>query len=59
MKWRADCSAAALREALRAVAPELSGYPVRVPVPDRAAKADPLWWLSSAAVGDGFIAKFA
>jgi aminoglycoside phosphotransferase (APT) family kinase protein len=33
--------------------------PVIVPVPDPAAKADPLWWSSSAAVGERFIAKFA
>lgn len=33
MKWLAECSAATLREALRAVAPELSGYPVTVPGP--------------------------
>ncbi|HLH58498.1 MAG TPA: aminoglycoside phosphotransferase family protein [Streptosporangiaceae bacterium] len=59
MKWLAECSAAAFREALRAVAPELSEYPVTVPAPDPAAKADPLWWSSSAAIGDQFIAKFA
>jgi aminoglycoside phosphotransferase (APT) family kinase protein len=59
MKWLAECSAAALREALQAVAPELSGCPLTVPVPDPAAKADPLWWSSTAAVGERFIAKFA
>jgi len=59
MKWLAECSAAALREALKAVAPELSRCPVTVPVPDPAAKADPLWWSSSAVVGERFIAKFA
>jgi aminoglycoside phosphotransferase (APT) family kinase protein len=59
MKWLAECSAAALGEALQAVAPELSGCPVTVPVPDPAAKADPLWWSSSAAVGKRFVAKFA
>jgi aminoglycoside phosphotransferase (APT) family kinase protein len=59
MKWLAEWSAAALGEALQAVAPELSGCPVTVPVPDPAAKADPLWWSSSAAVGERFIAKFA
>ena len=31
MKWLAECSVAALREALAAVAPELGGYPVTVP----------------------------
>src|SRR6202050_2517061 len=43
MKWLAECSAAALREALGAVAPELSGYPLTVPVP----------------AGDRFCVKFA
>lgn len=53
------CSPAALREALKAVVPELSRCPVTVPVPDPAAKADPLWRSSSAVVGERFIAKFA
>ncbi len=35
MQWLAECSVAALREALGAVAPELSGYPVTVPGPTR------------------------
>jgi len=43
MKWLAECSAEALGEALRSVAPELSGDPVTVPVPDPAVKGDPLW----------------
>jgi len=33
MRWLAECSAEALGEALRVVAPELSGHPVTVPVP--------------------------
>jgi len=37
MKWLAECSPAALREALKAVAPELSRCPVTAPVPDPAA----------------------
>jgi hypothetical protein len=41
MKWLAECSVAALREALGAVAPELSRFPVTVPGP--AGKEDPLW----------------
>src|SRR5499425_2699537 len=57
MKWLAECSVTAFREALQAVAPELSGCPVTVP--DPAAKADPLWWSSSAALGERFVAKFA
>jgi hypothetical protein len=57
MKWLAGCSAAALREALRAVAPELSGCSIIVP--ELGGKEDPLWWSSSAAVGERFVAKFA
>ena len=57
MKWLAECSVAALREALRAVAPELSGYPVTVPGP--AGKEDPLWHSGCVPVGDRFFVKFA
>jgi len=59
MRWLAECSAEALGEALRMVAPELSGYPVAVPIPDPAAQADPLWWSSSTVVGERFVVKFA
>ena len=64
MKWLAECSATALRDALRAVAPELSDYLITIPEPVAAAQADPLWWSSSAvldgaAPGDRFVAKFA
>ncbi len=59
MRWLAECSAVAFSEALQAVAPELSGFPVTVPRPDPAAQADPLYWSSSAVVGERFIAKFA
>jgi hypothetical protein len=57
MKWLAECSDAALREALEAVAPELSGYPVTVPGP--AGKQDPLYHGGSELLGDRFIVKFA
>jgi aminoglycoside phosphotransferase (APT) family kinase protein len=59
VRWLAECSADALRDALRAVAPELSrlSFTVREPVP--ATKADPLYWSSSAVLGERFIAKFA
>jgi len=57
MKWLAECSAAALREALEAVAPELSGYPVTVPGP--AGKQDPLYHGGSEPLGDRFVVKFA
>jgi aminoglycoside phosphotransferase (APT) family kinase protein len=59
MRWLAECSAEALGEALRVVAPELSGGPLTVPVPDPAVKGDPLWWSSSAGAGERFIVKFA
>jgi hypothetical protein len=57
MKWLAECSAEALGEALRVVAPELSGCPVTVPGP--VGKQDPLWHSGSAPVGDRFLVKFA
>jgi aminoglycoside phosphotransferase (APT) family kinase protein len=47
----------ALGEALRVVAPELSGYPVTVPGP--AGKQDPMWHAGSVPVGDRFFVKFA
>jgi hypothetical protein len=59
MKWLAECSAEAVGEALRVVAPELGGCPVTVPVRDPSAKRDPLWWSSSTVVGDRFLVKFA
>jgi aminoglycoside phosphotransferase (APT) family kinase protein len=57
MKWLAECSAAALHDALRAVAPDLSGYPVTVPGP--AGKQDPQWHSGSVPVGERFFVKFA
>jgi hypothetical protein len=57
LKWLAECSALALGEALRVVAPELSGYPVTVPGP--AGKQDPMWHAGSVPVGDRFFVKFA
>ena len=57
MKWLAECSVAALREALGAVAPELAGYAVTVPGP--AGKEDPLWHSGCVPVGDQFFVKFA
>jgi aminoglycoside phosphotransferase (APT) family kinase protein len=57
MTWLAECSAAALGEALRVVAPALSGYPVTVPGP--AGKQDPQWHSGSVPVGDQFFVKFA
>jgi aminoglycoside phosphotransferase (APT) family kinase protein len=57
MKWLAECSVAALREALGAVAPELGRYPVTVP--GSAGKQDPLWHSGCVPVGDRFFVKFA
>jgi aminoglycoside phosphotransferase (APT) family kinase protein len=57
VKWLAECSAKALGEALRVVAPELSGYPVTVPGP--AGKQDPQWHSGSVPVGERFFVKFA
>jgi aminoglycoside phosphotransferase (APT) family kinase protein len=59
MRWLAECSARALGEALRVVAPELSGYPVTVAVPDPAAQRDPQWWSSSTVADGRFLVKFA
>ena len=55
--WLAECSPVALGEALRVVAPELSGYPLTVP--GLAGKQDPLWHSGSVPVGDRFFVKFA
>src|SRR6516165_11132642 len=57
MRWLAECSAAALRDALRVVAPDLSGYPVTVPGP--AGKQDPQWHSGSVPVGEQCFVKFA
>jgi aminoglycoside phosphotransferase (APT) family kinase protein len=57
MKRLAECSAAALHDALRVVAPDLSGYPVTVPGP--AGKQDPQWHSGSVPVGERFFVKFA
>ena len=57
MRWLSDCSPAAIDAALRVVAPDLAGFPIIVP--DLVAKDDPMWWSSSAIVGDRFVVKFA
>ena len=57
MRWLAGCSAQALREALEAAAPELSGYDI--PVPEPAGDGDPQYHKSSVAIGDLFVVKFA
>src|ERR1700733_7064756 len=57
MRWLAGCSAEALREALEAVAPELSGYDI--PVPEPAGDGDPQYHKSSVVLGERFVVKFA
>jgi aminoglycoside phosphotransferase (APT) family kinase protein len=57
MRWLAGPTPSAVAEALRAVAPELSGLPVRIP--DLAGRDEPAWQQSSAALGDDFVVKFA
>jgi aminoglycoside phosphotransferase (APT) family kinase protein len=57
MKWLAECSTAAISEALHAVAPELSGYSITVP--DQTAKEDPQWQSATVVAGGRFVVKFA
>ena len=57
MHWLPDRSPATLAEALRAIAPELSGC--SIVLPKLVGKDDPLWWSSSAIIGEQFVAKFA
>jgi aminoglycoside phosphotransferase (APT) family kinase protein len=59
VRWLAECSAAALGEALRVVAPELSGCLVTVPVRHPVAQRDPQWWSSSTVADGRFLVKFA
>jgi len=57
VRWLAEGSAGALAEALRAVAPELGGYPVTIPRP--AGGGDPVWHSASVNLGGRFVVKFA
>jgi aminoglycoside phosphotransferase (APT) family kinase protein len=57
VKWLTECSAAALREALEVIAPDLSGYPLTVPGPT--AKEDPVWQSGATVVDERFVVKFA
>jgi aminoglycoside phosphotransferase (APT) family kinase protein len=57
MRWLPGPSPSAVAEALRAVAPELSGLPARIP--DLSSSDDPVWQMSSAALGEDFVVKFA
>jgi aminoglycoside phosphotransferase (APT) family kinase protein len=57
MRWLSGPSPSAVAEALRAVAPQLCGLPVTIP--DVTGSDDPVWHMSSAALGEDFIVKFA
>ena len=50
-------SPAALVDALRVIAPALAGLPVMIPSP--VGQDDPVFQMSSAALGDDFVVKFA
>lgn len=56
MKWLSECSPAAVRAALEAVAPELSGYPITVPGPE--GKEDPAFHAGAVILGE-VVVKFA
>jgi thiamine kinase-like enzyme len=57
MRWFSKPSASAVAEALRALAPELSGLPADIP--DLAGRDDPEFQSSSAALGGDFFVKLA
>jgi aminoglycoside phosphotransferase (APT) family kinase protein len=57
MRWLAEPSAAAVTDALRAAAPDLAGLPVTIPSP--VGQDDPVWHMSTAALGQDYIVKFA
>jgi hypothetical protein len=57
MSWLPGPSPAAVADALRVVAPALAGLPVTIP--GRVGQDDPVFQMSSAALGDDFVVKFA
>jgi aminoglycoside phosphotransferase (APT) family kinase protein len=57
MRWLSGPTPAAVADALRAVAPELSRLPVRIPAVRTS--GDPAWHSASAPVGQDYFAKFA
>ncbi|MGW6199629.1 phosphotransferase family protein [Kribbella sp. NPDC055110] len=57
MRWLAEKSPQAVADALRVVAPELSGH--EVVVRETLGEDDPQWWAASAMVGEQYVAKFA
>lgn len=57
MRWLSGPSRSVVAEAVRAVAPELSGLPLQIP--DRVGGSDPVYWSSCTALGAEFFVKFA
>jgi aminoglycoside phosphotransferase (APT) family kinase protein len=57
MRWLREPSPAAVADALRVAAPDLAGLPVTIPSP--AGQDDPAWQMSTAALGEDYIVKFA
>ena len=57
MSWLPEPSPAAVVDALRVIAPALAGLPVTIPSP--VGQDDPVFHMSSAALGDDFVVKFA
>ena len=57
MSWLPEPSPAAVVDALRVIAPALAGLPVTIPGP--VGQDDPVFQMSSAALGDDFVVKFA
>lgn len=55
--WLEDATEDSVRAALAIGAPELARLPLRIN--PRPASSNPLWWSSSAVVGDSFVVKFA
>ncbi|MEU8225669.1 aminoglycoside phosphotransferase family protein [Kribbella sp. NPDC048915] len=57
MRWLDKCSAQAVTDALRVIAPELADD--EISVREKFGEEDPEWWAASAMVGDRCVAKFA
>lgn len=57
MSWLPEPSPAAVVDALRVIASALAGLPVTIPSP--VGQDDPVFQMSSAALGDDFVVKFA
>ena len=57
MRWLREPSPAAVADALRMAAPDLAGLPVTIP--SLAGQDDPVWRMSTAALGEDYIVKFA